>query len=99
MLVIHPRFFDTVSLVVLLALAICLARYLALMRMDALMPWTATLRLSPPVYKLGGRELCVVFSCVVSGCTVLAMSALGRAERVWSPEPLPGVNPPPHSAP
>ena len=41
----------------------------------------------------GSFEPCVrVFSCVLLSRTVRAMSALGRPERIWSPEPIPGVN-------
>ena len=62
------------------------------MRMFAMMLWTVTLRLSPPVYKLGGREFCVVFSCVVRGCTVRTMSSRGAPSDAPVRIPLGGVN-------
>ena len=61
------------------------------MRMFAMMLWTVTLRLSPPVYKLGGREFCVVFSCVVLGYTVRTMSSHGAPSGEPVRIPLSGV--------
>ena len=48
---------------------------------------TVTLRLSPPDFKPGGRELCVVFSCVVLECrTVHSMSARDPSDTLgWTP--------------
>ena len=53
---------------------------------------TVTLRLSPPVYKLGGREFCVVFSCVVSRESTVRPMESGAQHDALGWTPLGGVD-------
>ena len=59
---------------------------------------TVTLRLSPPVFKLGGREFCVVFSCVVSRESTVRPMESGAQRDALGWTPLGGVDGLSHSA-